>query len=266
MKKLLLFIILLILLFTIKNKQHIIEKTNFNINDYIDTDFINNISKYPNFKKENLPKYYLQKDFTENYIYLLNKVNYPDFLKLNEKHQYIKDPIPLVTKKFILNESYIPNSLIITNIDHIERTYETELSQLINNELYSFIKKVDVNITIFSAYRSYTRQQELHNMNQDQYTALPGESEHQLGLAVDLSTRDIGLSLELENTYEYFLLNKYCYDYGFILRYPKKKEYLTGYPFEPWHYRYVGKDIAKIIKENNLTLEEYFYQYVPLNY
>ena len=103
MKKLLLFIILIILLFTIKNKQHIIETTNFNINDYIDTDFINNISKYPNFKKENLPKYYLQKDFTENYIYLLNKVNYPDFLKLNKKHQYIKEPIPLVTKKFFIN-------------------------------------------------------------------------------------------------------------------------------------------------------------------
>ena len=81
-----------------------------------------------------------------------------------------------------------------------------------------------------------------------------------------MSTRDIGLTYELEHSLLYKELNNICYKYGFILRYPKNKEHITGYPFEPWHYRYVGKEIATIIHNENITLEEYFYKYVLLSY
>ena len=119
---------------------------------------------------------------------------------------------------------------------------------------------------MFSAYRSYEKQEILYILNNDQLTAKPGFSEHQTGLCVDISKRDIGLTNELEYSLLYKEINKICYKYGFILRYPKNKEDITGYPFEAWHYRYVGKNIATIIYENNLTLEEYFYKYVALSY
>ena len=65
-----------------------------------------------------------------------------------------------------------------------------------------------------------------------------------------------------ENDYEYNWIINNAYEYGFILRYPKDKEYITGYNYEPWHYRYVGIDAAKVIYENNLTFEEYYSYYV----
>ncbi len=85
----------------------------------------------------------------------------------------------------------------------------------------------------------------------EKYVAIPGKSEHQTGLAVDINASD-GNSWAL-----YSWLSEHADEYGFILRYPQGAENTTGYQYEPWHYRYVGKDAAAAITGRNITLEEY---------
>ena len=112
-----------------------------------------------------------------------------------------------------------------------------------------------------SGYRSYSYQQELY-IPEDTYTAMPGHSEHQLGLSIDISNESIGCDLieEFADSPEGIWLQNNCYKYGFIIRYPKDKEHITGYPYEPWHIRYVGKELAEELTRLNVTMEEYFHK------
>ena len=93
--------------------------------------------------------------------------------------------------------------------------------------------------------------QEAAKIQAEKYVAIPGKSEHQTGLAVDINASD-GNSWAL-----YGWLSQHAYEYGFILRYPQGAEGVTGYQYEPWHYRYVGKAAAAEITAKNITLEEY---------
>ena len=91
------------------------------------------------------------------------------------------------------------------------------------------------------------------------YSALPGQSEHQTGLCVDFITADMGTELTeaFENTAAFEWLSKNAYKFGFILRYPKGMEHITGYTYEPWHYRFVGREAATDIFVGDMTLEQY---------
>ena len=91
------------------------------------------------------------------------------------------------------------------------------------------------------------------------YSAAPGSSEHQTGLCVDFTTQSLwgDLNTEFENTEAFAWLAENAYKFGFILRYPKEKQDITGYTYEPWHYRFVGREAATDIYYSNLTLEEY---------
>ena len=136
----------------------------------------------------------------------------------------------------------------------------------------AFMKMVDAalldNIILknASAYRSYEYQDNLYDSyverdgkkKADIYSARPGFSEHQTGLCTDINTIDSSFH---DTDEAKWLLNN-SYKYGFIIRFPKDKEKITGYKYEPWHYRYVGKKVAKIIFENDLTLEEYYAFYL----
>ena len=95
-------------------------------------------------------------------------------------------------------------------------------------------------------------------------SAKPGHSEHQTGLAVDVEGSNHDYD-DFENSKEFAWMKKNAHLFGFILRYPEGKTTITGFKYEPWHYRYVGKDVAKIIYEENLTLEEYYDKYINLN-
>lgn len=108
-----------------------------------------------------------------------------------------------------------------------------------------------------SGYRSFSRQKELYTGNP--YVAAPGTSEHQSGLALDVSCPSVNLKLEetFFTTKEGIWLAKYAPLYGFIIRYPKNKEHITKIPFEPWHIRYVGKTLAAYLSMTGLTLEEF---------
>lgn len=130
-------------------------------------------------------------------------------------------------------------------------------------------KQEGINMRVISAYRTEDYQRGLYNnkvrttgkINADNYSARPGSSEHQTGLAVDISsTRGT-----FEYTPEFKWMQKHAHEYGFILRYPRGKEWITGYSYEPWHYRYVGEDAARIIHEEGITYEEYYAKYISVN-
>ena len=120
---------------------------------------------------------------------------------------------------------------------------------------------------ICSGYRSYEYQQELFEnalatQSEEEahmFSAYPGRSEHHTGLAIDITSESMGWSLsqDFADYPEGKWLDEHCQDYGFILRYQKGKEDITGYQYEPWHFRYVGKEVAKEIMSKGITFEEY---------
>jgi D-alanyl-D-alanine carboxypeptidase len=123
-------------------------------------------------------------------------------------------------------------------------------------------------LVAFSTYRSYEYQETLYNNyvsrdgqeNADRYSARPGYSEHQTGLAFDVGEKgkeDLWLTDEFGETEAGKWLVENAHKYGFILRYPQGKEAITGYMYESWHFRYLGVDLATKVKQSNLTLEEY---------
>ena len=135
-----------------------------------------------------------------------------------------------------------------------------------------------INLLICSAYRSVAKQTELFERKVKQYqnagysyedayniaktiVAIPGTSEHHTGLAADIITVDYQVLDEgFANTSAYQWLKENCTKYGFIMRYPKEKQDITGIIYEPWHYRYVGKNAAEVISANDWCLEEYIEQ------
>jgi D-alanyl-D-alanine carboxypeptidase len=132
-------------------------------------------------------------------------------------------------------------------------------------------KEDNVDLIAVSAYRSYSYQCEVYDRKKtkqqsleeyqsirDRTIARPGYSEHQTGLAVDVGTTDdYRLVKSFESTDAGIWLAKNSYLYGFILRYPKGKEYITGYKYEPWHFRYLGTELAQELYDSNLTYDEF---------
>lgn len=128
---------------------------------------------------------------------------------------------------------------------------------------------LDVRLMINSSYRSYADQEEVYNSFKkvsqkyaDSYAARPGYSEHQTGLAIDITSLEHPGATAFTASEEYTWLKENCYKYGFILRYPEGKEDLTGYSNESWHFRYVGEKAAKTIYEEDITFDEYYAYYV----
>ncbi|MCX6754396.1 MAG: M15 family metallopeptidase [Candidatus Nomurabacteria bacterium] len=172
--------------------------------------------------------------------------------------------------KMLPDASYIPEDLI--NLDsESSTTNEICLTQETKNSFESLIKKAKEDgymIKASSGYRSYETQKNLFNtmLNSGQSDALvsvakPGYSEHQLGTTVDLTGSSIDYKSAASNfsgTPEDNWLKKNAYLYGFIQSYPKGKEEITGYKYEPWHYRYIGIEKANELVKNNQTITEYF--------
>ncbi len=127
-----------------------------------------------------------------------------------------------------------------------------------------------LNVFLSSGYRSYETQTYLYNRKVSQYgeavaqtiVARPGTSEHQTGLCCDITDHYYEMKdASLENTQMYKWMSQHCSEYGFIVRFPKGKEDITGIIYEPWHFRYVGKEAAAYIMEHDLTLEEFLELY-----
>ncbi|MBP1938542.1 D-alanyl-D-alanine carboxypeptidase family protein [Paenibacillus sediminis] len=179
----------------------------------------------------------------------------------------------VVNKQRSLPEGYEPNDLVEPNVPfsfdgpHEKRHLRKEAAQALE-DLFAGAKKDGIELRAVSGYRSYKRQVAIYNNNvatkgeeyAAQVSAKPGTSEHQTGLAIDVSSPSVGNAIEeiFGESKEGKWLAEHAPEYGFIIRYPKGKEDSTGYVYEPWHIRYVGKDLAPDIAKSGLTLEQYF--------
>lgn len=179
----------------------------------------------------------------------------------------ISDPLILVNRTHPLPDDYVPYDLVHCRIPWEEYQPVPSPKQFLVREaaenlelLCAYAKQYAVYITGISGYRPFLRQKEIYdNAVLRTYIAPPGTSEHQTGLAIDLSTPEIDnkLSIEFSHTDAYRFLLRNGAKYGFILRFPQNKQSLTGYPFESWHFRYVGRDAANEITDAGICLEEY---------
>lgn len=187
-----------------------------------------------------------------------------DFYTDVRKTDMSKKNLIITNKYYQLESNYVPELVFIEG--NYKATKDTTNAYL---EMKQAAKTDGENFRITSAYRSYQTQNNLYNRYKSQhgfawaekYSARPGYSEHQTGLALDIITNTSNLDT-FEDTSAFQWLKKNSYLYGFILRYPENKEYITGYNYEPWHYRYVGKETAKKIYEENITYEEYYEYYL----
>lgn len=182
------------------------------------------------------------------------------------------DILVLVNKEHALPDGYEPPDLEFPDVpfpfteDLPKKQMRKEAAKALED---MFAAADDEGLDLFaqSGYRSYERQDAIFAANVEKsgekaannYSARPGESEHQTGLVMDVTTPDVDFDLitEFGDTDEGKWLEKKAAEYGFIIRYPKDKEDITEYQYEPWHIRYVGKKVAKEIKSKGISLEEY---------
>lgn len=182
----------------------------------------------------------------------------------------------LVNKNYALDSSYIPNDLVIVNVLGLGGKQNTTIylckeaaTQL--EKLFSAAKQEKSLVLLArSGYRSYQTQEELYQRyvkeygqeKADYFSARPGHSEHQTGLAIDVTANSVNgqLTTEFGKTAEGIWLKENAHRFGYIIRYLEGRESETGYQYEPWHIRYVGEEAATKIYENNLILEEYLNQ------
>ena len=176
----------------------------------------------------------------------------------------------LSNKYYNLGKDYVPKDLTKINSKYASGDkYMTKEAAEAFEKMAEAAKKDGYNIRATSTYRSYSYQDGLYNnyanrdgkANADRYSARPGYSEHQTGLAVDVDNFNQSYT-SFGKTKEYNWMKENCYKYGYILRYTKETEFITGYMTEEWHYRYVGNEIAKYIYEHPMTYEEYYVRFL----
>ncbi len=240
----------------------------------IPNDFKVKLESFRTYDQKYLHQYYYSYLDNNSLILALNNINYPDFYNYQiKKPALLINETILVNRKFYLEKNYVPDNLTkVTSVCYVKRSNEIMMLNEEALKMYQEMEKVakqnNINLLLFSAYRSYQKQQSLwtpSRLTDDEYLALPGFSEHQTGLAIDIGTTYSGLTSSFENTQAFQFLKTEAHKFGFILRYPQDKIKITGYAYEPWHFRYVGKEIAATIWSENLTLEEYFYHYLELS-
>jgi D-alanyl-D-alanine carboxypeptidase len=230
--------------------------------------------KFKNFMPDRLGLYFEKSGGTiRDLLYMINTVNRPNLVKestVKEPALFKGTSTILVNKNYYLDKDYVPKDLVeISIIPYIKRPHETmALSREAYEHylnLYEQAKELNLSLVIFSGFRTYEKQSLLYYSiykQDDNYVARPGFSEHQTGLAVDVSSLDSGLADNFEKTPEFAFLKQNAHTEGFILRYPQYKEKVTGYYYEPWHFRYVGISIATTIHQEGITYEEYIAKYV----
>lgn len=224
-------------------------------------------------KLENLDRYlYYQdkeNDDAETTVLYVNmdfdKEDYVDPIVIDDFDDYV-----LVNKHRQLSREYVPDDLVTIDKEYAKVDGDIEIERNVAKAFYDMAKaaKTDgMQLMVSSGYRSYEEQEEvvntylkLYGQNYvDNYVAKPGFSEHQTAMSLDIASKSVNTFV---NSDEYTWMMDNAYKYGFILRYPKSKEDITGYKCEAWHYRYVGKKIAKYIKDNNITYDEYYVMFL----
>ena len=241
-----------------------------------DTKYID-ISKYYEFKNFDATKidryntYLKENDYSLNNVVTYVNCNLDLKAYADTKEVDDANSLNVLVNKY----NYLPNGYSPSDLTYLDGAYgnQVPVREVLKD---SFLKlqaaakeEININLMPTTAYRNFSFQTTLYNNyvasdgkeKADTYSARPGYSEHQTGLAIDL--RNIALASNIRLTDEnYKWLENNAHKYGFIIRFPKDKEFITGYQFENWHIRYVGEQTAKIIYDNNLSLEEYIDLYI----
>ena len=237
----------------------------------------NYFKEYSFYKKEYLDRYILYKknhpDYSNHDIITFVNIGLDKPFYTNTKEStYLNKKEILINKYIYVSKDYKPDNLVL-----IEKYSKPNL-YLVKEAYDAFIEmsedalKEDLNIRVISAYRDVSYQENLYASYLekdskdivDTYSARPGFSEHHTGLSIDID--NIYTSYEyFEYTDEYTWMMDNAYKYGYILRYPKDKENISGYKYESWHFRYVGKKIATYLHRHPITYDEYFVKYIEKN-
>lgn len=230
-------------------------------------------------------KYYIHKNLERYLAYLeenkdTNLTDVIAIVNVNRDYEYyehdiesnINDGILLnVNKYYTLSESYVPENLVAISSQY---AYANNNITAEANDAYismwNAAKEAGYKLIVNSSYRDYKDQEDVYESiklskgerQADKVAARPGHSEHQTGLAIDVFEINNQLTGTFKDSPAYTWLKENAYLYGYIERYPDGKEYLTGYSFESWHWRYVGTEAAKIIHEENITYDEYYAYYI----
>lgn len=179
--------------------------------------------------------------------------------------------LEITNKKYALGEDYVPDNLVYVDVPVVaeagERNMMREVAADALKELFDAAQTDGLELYALSGYRSYETQVQIFNNYAasegeeaaNRYSAKPGESEHQTGLTMDVTSQsyDLQLGEGFGDTEEGKWLKDHAHEAGFIIRYPEGKEDITGYVYEPWHIRYLGKEMATYVYESGLTYEEY---------
>lgn len=224
-----------------------------------------NLDNYLTYQKENPEK------SSYDIVAIINVHANLDWYEETQEADITKGNLLLVNKFYQLNESYTPDN--ITNIKnwycHGEQKGTKEAYDAFIN-MYNEALKSEIKIFINSSYRNYQSQEAIYNQlkttygskRADSQAARPGHSEHETGLAFDVFTEKNSSTENFKDSNAYAWLQEHAHEFGFIERYPENKEYLTGYAFEAWHWRYVGKETATQIHEEQITFDEYYAYYI----
>lgn len=175
----------------------------------------------------------------------------------------------LINKNYYLPSTFIPDNLRLVDVSSNKPIELPDHVALQVEAMFAAAKADNLDIVLASGYRSYDYQEGIfsrrvanHGFEEaEKVVAIPGESEHQTGLAIDITSAAMsyGLDQTFDQEAEFEWMMAHCHEYGFILRYLKEKQDITEYVYEPWHYRYIGDaEIAKYIMEQGLTYDEYY--------
>ena len=175
-----------------------------------------------------------------------------------------KVQVKVVPRPSFAEATYVNGILVVNKTYGLPAGYDPGVNPAAKTALDKMIAAAEeqgIKLWVESGYRSFDLQMTIYNSYvgregqaaADRYSARPGFSEHQTGLAFDMNSFDQGFG----DTAEGIWLKENCWDYGFIMRYPREKEDITGFMYEPWHVRFVGDEVAKILQESGQVLEEY---------
>ena len=212
---------------------------------------------------------------TDEIIQIVNIHRNHEYYEYSLDTDLSKEYAIIVNKYYHLSSDYEPDDLATISTKY---SWGTLGSQKVRQEAYdAYIEmhqaaqaEANIYLMVNSSYRKYSDQERVYNEYKknhgeayaDSIAARPGYSEHQTGLALDIFSLNSSAQATFKDSDAYKWLLDNSYKYGFILRYPENKENITGYNFESWHYRYVGKDLAKKIYESGLTFDEYYAYYL----
>lgn len=266
--------------YTPKQTKDFLKILNDEIKEFLLTnekeDIYYNITKQKYFLAKNYIKYleYYQTHQSlelKDIISLVNTHAYEGWYNNTYKTDLSKNYLILVNKFYQLEENYERSDL--TSIPLQYAYADNSASQEVVDNYIAMHKAVkeELGITLMvnSSYRSYHDQEEIYKQFRakgqeyaDSFAARPGFSEHQTGLAIDITSTANPTANSFKESKEYAWLKENSYKYGFIHRFPEEKENITGYNTESWHFRYVGKEAAEKIKKENITFDEYYAYYI----